>query len=484
MNHLRIANKKNKHLEYSKVNNEIRANGQEPMEFNPDSRISRIWKEILDLELEVSYMHFGSVKEIKLARKSDDPELWMRCQPRTNSNSPEERIKDEAVKNRAHLIVSDFQTNEWKDFNNPPLGFKFKDRWWFILGNGRVASLIKAEEMLKEIKGEPTDIPFSFLCLDLSVLSLDERNSFVLSCSQIGNSKTGEEVESETSEQIETALKNYWEEILLFAKQESRPFVGSYYAPALEIYKSKILTNKKEENSDKAFKEAREAVSHYFLEKEKRNFDPSSRGRIISKVFDDHNTVTGDRYDSGRDFGELIASLWDDHFSTENSFSNVELGWKLQESEDGSKFYNVFTTTTSERNLFLPIAEHSKTGDGREAHIIHNPYSKDDNGKISGPARVSVDTRQTNIIKMLNMARDWNTCNLRINGKGVLIRTFIFPRMIDHTASDCDGNQDCDIVYFWAGSHWKRQDNGLFGLNEKLPKELPKKEERKKQDNT
>lgn len=458
----------NKHLQYSQINNLISANGQRPMENNPDSRISRIWNEIISMEMNVSYKKFGSVKEIDLARKADDESMWIRCQPRTNSTSPHERTLDAAVMNRSHSVASHFLENDWNDFTNVPLGFQFKEKWWFILGNGRIASLIGAEKILSQECGE-VNIPFSILCIDFGDLNINDQKRFVLSCSQIGNSRTGEEVEEETSDQIESALVNYWKEILFFSKEESSEFIGSYYAPAVEIYNDKIAEGKK-------LKEIREAVSHYFLEKEKRLFDSSYRGRMISKAFSDHNTTTGDRYDSSLNFGDLLSSLWEECLPTnENSFPSVDVGWHLQKTKDGCEFYNVITKTTGARNMFLPIAEHSMGGDQKEANIIHNPYLKDNSGNHVGHTRVSIATRQTNIIEMLEMATNWNTCNLRKNGNGVLVRTFIFPRMIDHTAEDCDGNQDCDVVYYWTGSNWMRVDSGLFGLKDKLLKKIPEK---------
>ena len=456
------------HKYYTNINNQILAKGQRPLEGNPDIRLDKIWTQIMLNELEVSYEYFGSVDEINFARKSDDSDLWIRCQPRTNSISMEERMQDVKILNRAHDICCKFLTGEWEDYNNPPVVFEQNGKYWAILGNGRIAALKKAEEILTAQKGEKCDIPFHVIKLDLSKISDVERKRFVLSCAQQGNSTTGEEVEEETRDQIVTALSLFFKEISEIVSN-TKDVSSSYYSWAVAIYNHCLSEGRSE-------KTIRSDISHSYLQNEKKIYDPSTRGRIISETFSDHNDKTGDRFDLDKDFKSHLSCLWNSCFSMDNCFETVEPGWTLFKGSDGVETYNVITSDTSARNISLPFFENSLDGNGRKANIIHNPYLKDPNsGNHKGNSRISVSTRQDQIVNILKKMHDWNTCHLKIKGNGIHVNSIIFPRMIDHTANDDSGNLDCDVVYYWAGSRFKRMDKGLFGREEKL-KEIIDKE--------
>jgi hypothetical protein len=45
-------------------------------------------------------------------------------------------------------------------------------------------------------------------------------------------------------------------------------------------------------------------------------------------------------------------------------------------------------------------------------------------------------------------------------------------RAIDDSATDGDGNHDCDVGYQWNNEGYTRMDDNLFGLNEKLTEEI------------
>ena len=106
-------------------------------------------------------------------------------------------------------------------------------------------------------------------------------------------------------------------------------------------------------------------------------------------------------------------------------------------------------------------------GEELEISIIIDPYSR----KSSGARRS--DTRQSNIVGFLkDLTKIINTSPTMINGKGGVAKRVIFPREMDSSGTDKEGNYDCNIVYQWNNQCWVRIDNGEFGREDKLKPKL------------
>ena len=452
MNNLYKLNKNDLRNHYKQLNLEIKANGQQSLEDNEDERISRIFDLIVENELTANYVNFDSVSNLSLATKSDDEELWNSTQPRNSINN-DERMEDPKVLNNALNIFKTLEVEQWRDYDNPPIGFYKHSKVWTICGNGRLASLRKAEELSN------STIPFNMVQVDVDSLNDLELQSFCNACSGISNSNNGKEVEPETPDEISSALVRFWGYVQQFVN-DTKTIPSSFYKWAVDLLDDGIV-------KDQSLISIRNEIAHKFLEKEKNVQSEIVRGKIISKSFEDYKKGSGDRFEFKGDVLTHINGLLKNCFKPQKiNIPTYKVG--RQEIAFGSQKILIYIAEgdLDARYIMLGVKEASEDGLGHLVYIIHVPT------KSAGRKRKTCKTRQTNIVKVLKKAHEWHNKPLNINGNGSTVVGVIALRAIDDSASDSDGNHDCDVCYQWNNQGWTRMDNDLFGLNENLTEEI------------
>ena len=452
MSNLYKLNKNDLRSHYNQINLKIKSNGQQALENNEDERISRVFEIIVEKSLSLEYKGIDSVSNLILATKSDDEELWDSTQPRNSINN-DERMQDPKVINNAHLIVKNLKYQQWKDFDNPPICFEKHGKIWTICGNGRIASLRKAEEL------NGSTIPFNMVKVDVSSLNDLELQTFGNAGSGISNSNNGKEVEPETPDEISSALIRFWKHVNLFVHDTSTIPI-SYYKWAVELLDDGL-------EDDKCLTNIRNEIAHKFLEKEKNIQSEISRGKIISQSFADYKKGSGDRFEFKGDVLTHINTLLKKFFKPQK-LNVAEFKVGRQESNSGSQkiLFYICEGDLDPRNIMQSVKEASEDGLGHLVYIIHVPT------KSSGRKRKTCKTRQSNIVSLLRKAYEWHNKPLNINGNGSTIMGVITLRAIDDSATDGDGNHDCDVGYQWNNEGYTRMDDNLFGLNEKLTEEI------------
>ena len=434
---------------YNQISAQIKAAGQNPLENNSDSRINKIFDFIVESGLTMEYVSDFSTKKLLLPKKSDDEALWVATQPR-NSNSNSDRKNDETVKNRAHGIVNDINSNKWSDFDNPPIGFNYNGFHYWATGNGRIGSIDLAE---KELGGET--IPFGAVMLDVSGMTKDILLAFCQACSQKSNSDDGKSVEKESADQIASAVQSYWKQVQFYVKNPNN-IVISYYKEAVEY-------SIEQESKNTDIKKIRKHVCESFLQKHKNVQSPKTQGRYLSQAFDDYVTTTGGRFDLGGDLlNHLNQVVLKQLRPLKVHFSTIETG--RHEISYGSKQMTIIIVDTDdERMIINKIFNASLKEDGRDIIIVSKP---------SSAQRISLDGRQTKIERLLKKFNFWHTVPINKNHKASTILAYISLRSVDNSATDKDGNYDCDVVYQFNACGYTRMDDGKFGRQEKLSDEV------------
>jgi len=432
---------------YTKTTAAIEANGQTPLSTSGDARLESIWKGLINYGCPIEYISVNSVSELDLADKSDDEALYNSCQNRSKSRTVEERLDDDAVLERALTIVDEGEN--WCDFQNPPVGFYHKNKYWFLVGNGRLASLLCAEEMSER------KIPFHYLKIDVCNFKDEETlRDFCFEISRTSNKRTGHEVEAETRDTIKQDMKDYCGRIEEMVKGNIAP-PSNYFKEGLELWK--------ETKEHSSTKKARDAVAKFYLRVHKNIKSEVTIGRLQSETFDDYKENSGRPYKSSEPFEVHVNLLFENLIPWQsNLILSSEPGWHQNPQVKGGKSYNYITSTTSTRNIKLPILEHSLTGKSHNVTIIHDPFTNPIGGTIK------VTTREASIYSSLKTFSYTNRCHLMTKGGGDTVVCLVFPRMIDNTATDKLGNHDCDIVYWWKGNSWKRLDKNQFLRESKL----------------
>jgi hypothetical protein len=437
---------------YNQLNLKIKSNGQQALENNEDERINRIFSLIVENSLTLEYINFNSVSNLDLATKTDDEELWDSTQPRNSINN-DERMQDPKVINNAHLIVKNLKFQQWKDYDNPPIYFKKYGKIWPICGNGRIASLRKAEEL------NNSTIPFSMVQIDVGSLNDLELQSFCNACSGISNSNNGKEVEPETPDEISSALIRFWKHVKLFVDDDTT-MPNSFYKWAVDLLDDGV-------EDEKSLTNIRNDIANKFLEKEKNIQSHYVRGKIISQSFADYKRGSGDRFEFKGDVLNHINTLLKKLFKPQKlKIPEYKVG--RQESTSGSQkiIYYISEGDVDPRNIMQSVKEASEDGLGHLVYIILVPT------KSSGRKRKTCKTRQSNIVSLLRKCHEWHNKPLNINGNGSTIMGVVALRAIDDSATDGNGNHDCDVGYQWNNEGYTRMDENLFGLNEKLTEEL------------
>ena len=444
MNTLKLTNI---YKHYNQITSAIDANLQTPLETSGDLRLESIWRTLQNYNCELSYNKANSISQFDLADKSDNEQLYNACQNRSKSRSVSERKFDEAVIERALSIKED--VSGWHDFQNPPIGFMHKNKFWFLVGNGRLATLMLAEEYTEK------KIPFSFVKIDVSSFNEEELLDFCFEISRTSNRKTGQEVEEETREMIKQDLKEYCARIkhMIDNKQEHK---SDYWAEGLKVWK-------KAKKQKKVWKQCRKDVAKFYLTTHKNIKSEVTIGKMQSETFDDYKENSGRPYKSNNTFEAHVNLLLDNLIPWQsNLILSSEPGWHQNPQVKGGKSYNYITTGLSSRNVKLPILEHSMAGNSHNVTVIHDPFTNPTSGNIQ------IKTRESSIYNSLKTFSELNQCDLITKGGGDTVVCLVFPRMIDSTAMDKLGNHDCDIVYWWKGNSWKRLDVNQFLRESKL----------------
>ena len=250
---------------------------------NADPRINRIFLSIQNASIPITYMCM-TTSEVKsqIARQSDDESLWQSVQVRSDK-SMDSRQQDEDVKERISEIVHKNNLRQWGDFDNPPMGFCYDGKLWFLLGNGRIASIVGAAEELG------TELSFQVILLDLESI-FDNKQDLEDWCAAIAkksNNKTKNDVKEETFDEKISHAKDYWERILRNANiADLNPVVREQYSEGINEF---ILIKSK----NKTQKEIREHVITQYLQREKNIYDARTIGLVLSKAFDDQKTKYG-----------------------------------------------------------------------------------------------------------------------------------------------------------------------------------------------
>ena len=436
---------------YTKATAAIEANGQTPLSTSGDARLESIWKGLIGYRCPIEYTSLNSVSELDLADKSDNEALYNSCQNRSKSRSVKERLDDDAVLERALTIVEEGEN--WCDFQNPPVGFFYKNKHWFLVGNGRLASLLSAEEMSER------EIPFHYLKIDVCNFKNEESlRDFCFEISRTGNKRTGHEVEAETRDTIKQDMKDYCERIEEMVKKSITP-PSDYFKEGLDLWK--------ETKKHSSTKKARDAVAKFYLRIHKSIRTENTIGILVSETFDDYKDTSGRPYKSSKTFEVHVNLLLSKLIPWQsNVVLTSEPGWHENPKVKGGKSYNYITTGLSPRNIKLPILEHSMTGNSHNVTIIHDPFTSPTSGNIR------IKARESSIYNSLKTFSELNQCDLITKGGGDTVTCLVFPRMIDSTAVDKLGNHDCDIVYWWTGNSWKRLDDNQFLRESKLKAEV------------
>jgi len=448
MKNLKLTN----YRSYNQVTAAIEANGQTPLETSGDARLESIWQTLIDYGCPVKYATKSSIAELDLANKSDDEILYNNCQNRSKSRSVGERTKDDAVIERALTILEEGEN--WHDFQNPPVGFLHDNKFWFLVGNGRLGSLLLAEQYSSQ------KIPFSYLEVDISSFKDDvSLHDFCFEVSRTSNQKTGHEVEEESREIIKQDLSDYCKRIEKMVEQNITP-PSSYFKEGVDLW----ISCKEAGDSPK---KCRSIVANFFLRKHKNIKAEITIGKLQSETFDDYRDASGRPYKSNKTFEVHVNSLLDNLIPWQsNAILTSEPGWHENPKVKGGKSFNYITTGLSPRNVKLPILEHSMAGKSHNVTVVHDPFTNPTSGNIQ------IKTRESSIYRSLQAFSELNQCDLITKGGGDTVVCLVFPRMIDNTAMDKSGNHDCDIVYWWTGNSWKRLDNGQFLRKNKLKTEV------------
>ena len=425
---------------------------------NADPRINSIFLSIQNAAIPVTYMCL-TTSEVKsqIARQSDDESLWQSVQVRSDK-SMDSRQQDEDVKDRISEIVHKSKLGQWGDFDNPPMGFCYDGKLWFLLGNGRVASIVGAAEELEK------ELFFQVMLLDLESTFNNKQDleDWCAAIAKKSNNKTKNDVKEETFDEKISHAKDYWERILRNANMENlNPVVREQYNQGINLF---LLMKSK----NKSLKDIREHVITQYLQREKNIYDARTIGLVLSKAFDDQKQNTARFYDPGESFAELIPKIWDKYVTDACCFSQTDSGFhKNTFDPTGKQCYLITTSIDRHDQIIFQLMKSMMQGEELEISIIIDPYSR----KSSGARRS--DTRQSNIVGFLkDLTKIINTSPTMINGKGGIGKRVIFPREMDSSGTDKEGNYDCDIVYQWNNQCWVRIDNGEFGRQDKLKSKL------------
>lgn len=425
---------------------------------NPDPRINSIFTSIQNAGIALSYVSMTTTEIFsQIARQSDDEALWQSVQVRSDK-SMSDRQQDSEVKERISEIVHKYNLGEWGDFDNPPVGFWYNGKLWFLLGNGRIASIVgAAQEMGLELS-------FQVMLLDLESMFAQKQDleNWCAAIAKTGNSKTKNDVKPEENAEIINQVVDYWNRISDLSKQsQPNPLVLTQYFNGIEIYK-----NSKSKNI--GMLKIREDVCKNWLKVKKNIYSTISQGQILSKAFDDQKPNTARIYDPGGTFGELIPKIWKKHVDDACCFSNTSSGFHRNTHDlTGKQCYFITKTLGRCDNILLRLYQNMMGAEDLEITVIIDPYTD----KMT--SQRSSHTRQSNVISILNRIREEiNTASTIMNGKGGTVKRVVVPRVMDSSGVDKNGNLDCDIIYYWNNQCWVRIDDGQFGREEKLKTKL------------